>query len=123
MVFGVPRLLQESLTNYVDNAIKYTPAGGRITARVRSGESPAMFRVEVSDTGVGISREDQTRLFSEFTRLGRGHPAVKGVPGTGLGLSIVRRIVESHGGRVGVESEPGKGSTFWLELPACTGKE
>lgn len=123
MVFGVPRLLQESLTNYVDNAIKYTPAGGRITARVRPGESPATFRVEVSDTGVGISREDQTRLFSEFTRLGRGHPAVKGVPGTGLGLSIVRRIIESHGGRVGVSSEPGKGSTFWLELPACTGKE
>lgn len=123
IVFGVPRLLQESLTNYVDNAIKYTPAGGRVAARVRPGEAPATFRVEVSDTGVGIASEDQARLFQEFTRLGRGHPAVKGVPGTGLGLSIVRRIVESHGGRVGVESELGNGSTFWLELPACTGKE
>lgn len=123
IVFGVPRLLEESLTNYVDNAIKYTPPGGRIVARVRPGEAPGTFRVEVSDTGVGIAPEDKARLFSEFTRLGRGHPAVKSVPGTGLGLSIVRRIIESHGGRVGVSSEPGKGSTFWLELPACTGKE
>lgn len=123
IVYGVPRLLQESLTNYVDNAIKYTPAGGRVVARVREGREPATFRVEVVDTGVGISVEDQARLFSEFTRLGRTHPAVKGVPGTGLGLSVVRRIIESHNGRVGVESEPGKGSTFWFELPACTGRE
>jgi two-component system phosphate regulon sensor histidine kinase PhoR len=123
IVFGVPRLLQESIANYIDNAIKYTPRGGSVTARVRSAVEPGWFRVEVSDSGVGISAEDKSRLFAEFARVGRGHPALKNVHGTGLGLSIVRRIVESHGGRVGVESEPGHGSTFWLELPPCTGRE
>lgn len=121
IVFGVPRLLREAIENYVTNAIKYTPTGGSVRARVRPVDG--RFRVEVSDTGVGIAPSDQSLLFEEFVRVGRATPEVKKVRGTGLGLSIVRRIAEEHQGRVGVESEPGRGSTFWLELPACTGVE
>ena len=67
--------------------------------------------------GEPLAAEDQARLFQEFTRLGRGHPAVKGVPGTGLGLSIVKHIVGLHGGEVSLRSEPGAGSAFRIELP------
>lgn len=121
LVFGVPRLLREAIANYVTNAIKYTPPGGRVVARVRPENG--RFRVEVSDTGIGITSDDQARLFEEFVRVGRGHPDLKRVHGTGLGLSIVRRIAEAHRGRVGVDSAPDRGSTFWIELPACTGDE
>ncbi|MFO0829482.1 MAG: HAMP domain-containing sensor histidine kinase [Phycisphaerales bacterium] len=121
IVFGVPRLVREAIGNYVANAIKYTLPGGAIVARVRARDGA--FRVEVSDTGVGIAPADQPRLFKEFARVGRGRPELKGVHGTGLGLSIVRRIAEAHGGRVGVESAPGEGSTFWVEFPACKGSE
>lgn len=116
-VVGVPRLLKEAIANYVTNAIKYTPDGGAIT--VRGIEHGDMVRVEVADNGVGISEDDQKRLFREFTRVGRDNPQTKSVRGAGLGLSLVRRIAEMHGGRVGVHSEPGRGSTFWLELPSC----
>ncbi|MFG0283111.1 MAG: sensor histidine kinase [Phycisphaerales bacterium JB039] len=114
-VVGVPRLLREAIANYISNAIRYTPPGGRIVARVIA--EPAAVRVEVCDSGVGIAPEDQGRLFQEFVRLeptgGGGRPAGS----TGLGLSIVRRIVEAHGGRVGVTSAPGRGSVFWFETP------
>ena len=117
LVFGVPRLLREAIANYIVNAITYTPDGGSITARI--SETPGFVRVEVTDTGVGISETDQARLFREFTRVGRSDPRTRQVKGTGLGLSLVRRIAEMHGGRVGVASEPDKGSTFWIELPIC----
>ena len=115
-VVGHDRLLQEALVNYVTNAIKYTPSGGRIAVRVLS--KPPMVRVEVSDNGIGIAPEDQGRLFQEFFRVpGAGNKPNK-IKGSGLGLSIVRRVVLAHGGRTGVESEAGKGSTFFMELPA-----
>lgn len=117
LVFGVPRLIHEAIANYITNAIKYTPDGGTITAHV--AEHNGTVRVEVRDNGVGISQGDQRRLFREFVRVGRTNPVVKRAKGTGLGLSLVRRIVEAHGGSVGVQSDPGQGSTFWLELPAC----
>ncbi len=121
IVFGVPRLLREAIANYITNAIKYTPRGGSVIAMVRRADGA--FRVAVRDNGVGISRRDQARLFEEFVRVGRSNPEVRRVPGTGLGLSIVRRIAEAHRGTVGVDSTPGRGSTFWIELPAATGAE
>lgn len=120
-VVGVPRLLKEAIVNFVTNAIKYTPDGGTIS--VRGFENGATVRVEVTDSGVGISEEDQKRLFQEFTRVGRGNPKTRGVRGAGLGLSLSRRIAEMHGGRVGVRSKPGEGSTFWLELPSCRARK
>lgn len=117
LVFGVPRLLKEAIVNYVTNAIKYTPDGGTIVARVLEREG--RVRLEVADNGIGISATDQKRLFQEFTRLGRSNPHTSKVRGAGLGLSLVRRIAEMHGGTVGVRSGTGEGSTFWLELPAC----
>jgi signal transduction histidine kinase len=115
-VVGHDRLLQEALVNYVTNAIKYTPSGGRIAVRVLS--RPPMVRAEVSDNGIGIAPEDQGRLFQEFFRIPGGGNKTNKVKGSGLGLSIVRRVVLAHGGRTGVESEAGKGSTFFMELPA-----
>jgi signal transduction histidine kinase len=112
-VRGVERLLGEAITNYLTNAIKYTQRGGHVTARVRTDDG--RVRIEVVDDGPGIARADQARLFREFARVARRSGA-KAVPGTGLGLSIARRIAEAHGGRAGVESELGKGSTFFLEL-------
>lgn len=115
-VVGHERLLQEALVNYVTNAIKYTPGSGRIVVRVLP--RPPMVRVEVSDNGVGIAPEAQGRLFQEFFRVPGKPGAPSRVQGSGLGLSIVRRVVLAHGGRTGVESEPAKGSTFFLELPS-----
>jgi signal transduction histidine kinase len=115
-VVGHDRLIQEALVNYVTNAIKYTPNGGRIAVRVLS--RPPMVRVEVIDNGIGIAREEQGRLFQEFFRVPAGGDRPNKVKGSGLGLSIVRRVVLAHGGRTGVESEPGKGSTFYMELPS-----
>jgi signal transduction histidine kinase len=115
LVVGHERLLSEALVNYVTNAIKYTPEGGQVQVRVRSRDG--RVRIEVSDDGVGIPASEQSRLFREFVRLDPKGSAVEDAGGSGLGLSIVRRIAQAHGGEVGVESEPGRGSTFWLELP------
>jgi signal transduction histidine kinase len=115
-VVGHERLLQEAIVNYITNAISYTPDGGEIVVRLLY-QAP-MVRVEVSDNGIGIAKEDQNRLFQEFVRIPGKGSAAGGVKGSGLGLSIVRRIVQAHGGRTGVESEIGKGSTFFVELPA-----
>jgi len=117
-VAAIPILIKEAIANYLTNAIKYTPQGGRIT--LRSIDLGDRVRVEVEDTGVGIAPEDQARLFQEFSRIRREprEGEIK-VPGIGLGLSITKRIVEMHGGRVFLESEPGRGSVFSFELPAC----
>lgn len=115
-VIGHPRLLREAVVNYLTNAIKYTPDGGTIVVRVSSDGS--MVRVAVQDSGIGIAAEDQARLFREFVRIPAKSGGTRDVKGSGLGLSIVRRIVLAHGGRTWLESEPGHGSTFYLEIPA-----
>jgi signal transduction histidine kinase len=99
------------LTNLIGNAVKMTPRGGHI--RVSAELRDAMLRVEVADTGPGIRHEDLPRLFNRFSQLENG--VRRG--GAGLGLSISKGLIEAHGGRIGVESEVGRGSTFWFTLP------
>lgn len=112
----VERLLQEAVANLVSNALKYTPSGGRIV--VRTTHAGGRVRIEVEDNGIGIPETEQKRLFHEFVRLKpKSVLADKMGPSSGLGLSIVQRIVQTHGGRTGVVSAPGEGSTFFIELP------
>jgi signal transduction histidine kinase len=106
--------VKQILYNYLSNAIKFTPEGGRIFVRVAS-ESPSLFRIDVEDTGVGIPSEQLGKLFVEFQQLDAS--AAKRHQGTGLGLALTKRIVEGHGGRVAVRSTPGHGSTFSAVLP------
>jgi PAS domain S-box-containing protein len=113
-VVADPGRLKQVLYNYVSNAVKFTGEGGRVRVNLRA-EGPAEFRLEVSDTGVGISQKDIGQLFVEFQQLDSGK--AKRFQGTGLGLALTKRIVEAQGGRVGVESTPGVGSTFFAVLP------
>jgi signal transduction histidine kinase len=101
------------LDNLVSNALKFTPEGGEV--HVRLGERDGNIRLEVSDSGMGISAADQRRLFERFFRA--GNAVEQQVPGTGLGLYICRAIAEAHEGTISVRSELGEGSTFRLELP------
>jgi two-component system phosphate regulon sensor histidine kinase PhoR len=111
------RALEQVLTNLVDNAVKYCPAGASITLRARLFENGTgtSARVEVIDTGPGIEPRHQPRLFERFYRVDGGRSRDMG--GTGLGLSIVKHLVEAMSGAVGVESAPGHGSLFWFTLP------
>jgi signal transduction histidine kinase len=112
---GVERLLREAVANYLTNAIKYADSSGPIQVRVTHAGSSV--RIEVSDSGPGISTPDQARLFQEFARVGKAGASRSNASGIGLGLSIVRRIAEAHDGWAGVESQAGQGSTFFIELP------
>jgi PAS domain S-box-containing protein len=109
--------LQQVLVNLLGNAIKFTERGG-ITLKVRALEPPVTghfaFRVEVQDTGIGIPPEQVSRLFQPFSQADESTTRKYG--GTGLGLAISRQLVELMGGRIGVESAPGRGSLFWFEL-------
>jgi two-component system phosphate regulon sensor histidine kinase PhoR len=127
--------LREILDNLIDNAVKYTPEGGQVTVswseergmrseeRGASLQSPApspqspTIHIVVRDTGIGIRPEDQRRVFERFYRVDKARSRELG--GTGLGLAIVKHLVQSFGGNVAVASEPGKGSTFTVELPAA----
>ncbi|MEO7732458.1 MAG: HAMP domain-containing sensor histidine kinase [Kofleriaceae bacterium] len=111
-----PGKLRQILYNYVSNALKFTPEGGRVTIRARA--NAATFRIEIEDTGIGIAGEDLRYLFIAFRQLDVG--ATKRYAGTGLGLALTKRLAEAHGGTVGVESVRGVGSTFWVELPRVT---
>ncbi|MGQ9513222.1 two-component system histidine kinase PnpS [Thermodesulfitimonas sp.] len=111
-VWGDPELIGQVFINLLDNAIKFTSQGEiRITASV----FPGWIKVDVDDTGIGIPKESLSRVFERFYRVDKARSRATG--GTGLGLAIVKHIVEAHGGRVNVESEPGKGSRFSFFLP------
>jgi PAS domain S-box-containing protein len=105
--------LRQVLVNLVDNAVKYSPQGGRVELRVRSANGSCL--IEVADEGLGIPPEERDRIFEKFYRL--DPQQTHGVGGSGLGLYICRELVERMDGRLRVESEPGKGSRFTVELP------
>lgn len=110
-----PHRIAQVLTNLLSNAIKFSPAGGRIEVSARA--TGKALRVQVRDHGDGIAAKDVPKLFRKFQQIDSG--ATRKVGGTGLGLVICKGIVEQHGGQVGVDTEPGKGSAFWFTLPAA----
>ncbi len=107
--------LREVLQNLLDNAVQYTPAGGAVAVRARCQDQ--QVAITVADTGIGIPRTDLNRIFERFYRVDTARS--REVGGTGLGLSITKHLVEAHGGRIAVESEVGRGSTFTVFLPAA----
>jgi len=117
--------IQQVVVNLLGNAIKYTPEKGTIEVQADLFDPPPAdpkntpdgrsLRVSVSDTGIGIPPEYQTRIFDKFQEIKQA--GMPGTKGTGLGLSIARHIVQAHGGRIWVDSLPGKGSTFTFTLP------
>jgi len=114
-VTGDRQRLRQTATILLDNALKYTPAGGSVSLRCRTSGRHAEF--SVSDTGPGIADADQHRIFDRFARVGQARARADG--GTGLGLAIARTIAEAHGGGISVESAPGKGSTFTVRIGAA----
>ncbi len=109
-----PTLLKIALTNLLSNAIKFVPDGVQPEITVSASVKQDICRIEVNDNGIGISKEDQQRIFMPFVRI----YSEEQFPGIGLGLPSVRKAVELMGGRVGVDSKPGQGSRFWIELPS-----
>lgn len=105
--------LRQLVGNLLSNAVRYTPRGGRVAVHLQ--RTDAGLRLEVEDTGIGIPKDDLPRIFEEFFRSAnaRSHTC----DGTGLGLSIVKAVAEQHGGKVSVESDPGKGTRFTVDLP------
>jgi signal transduction histidine kinase len=110
---GDEQLLRRLVINLLDNAIRYTPSGGRVRAELQAAGGSVFLRV--SDTGIGIAPEDAARVFERFYRAGEARSRQNG--GFGLGLAIVRWIAESHRGTVDCKSGPGEGSTFTVTLP------
>src|SRR5215470_17056001 len=107
--------LKQVIVNLVDNAIKYTPAGGLVGVKIRASNSHAVL--EVNDNGVGIPPEALPHIFERFYRVDKARSRQMG--GAGLGLSIIKAIVTAHGGQVRVEGVEGKGSRFLVELPVA----
>lgn len=116
LIFGDAARVHQILTNLLSNAIKYTPQHGTIT--IRLFEEPPWLRIAVQDTGIGLTPEEQERIFERFYRARNRTTHEAG--GTGLGLAITRSLVELHQGRITIESEPGKGSTFLVSFPLLT---
>ncbi len=109
--------LRQVINNLLDNALKFTPAGGRIVVSLSAHESDNSVLLTVADSGAGIPQAEQERVFERFYQVDRSHQRSAGRRGSGLGLSICRAIVVNHGGTISVESELGRGTTFRVSLP------
>jgi signal transduction histidine kinase len=122
---GLPAALCDEMrtaqivANLLSNALKYTGEGGQIRVRVELAQEEGFLQISVADTGMGISAEDQTKVFSRFYRTESAR--MSGTGGTGLGLFVTRSLVELHGGRIWLESEVGKGSTFCVTFAIAEG--
>ena len=114
-VFGIKRLLYEVIYNLGENAVKYNVENGNVLISVAKEENSAVLTVK--DSGIGIAPEHQSRIFERFYRVDKSHSKASG--GTGLGLSIVKHAVQQQGGKIELESEPGKGTTIRVILPAA----
>jgi signal transduction histidine kinase len=112
-VAGDERKVKQILLNLLSNAVKFTPEGGRV--ELRAALADGAVDISVHDTGIGIAPEDQEAIFEEFRQVGGADARQR--EGTGLGLTLTKRFVELHGGRIWLESEVGKGSTFTFTLP------
>ena len=117
MVLGDPQRLQQILINLISNAIKFTQ-DGEVRVEVESVERGQQYEIRVFDTGIGIAPENLNRIFEDFVTVDASYSRNSG--GTGLGLGIVKRLTTALGGEVGVESDEGEGSMFWLRLPMPT---
>ncbi|MBI5649031.1 MAG: hypothetical protein HZC40_01050 [Chloroflexi bacterium] len=106
--------IEQVLRNLIGNALRHTPADGAVSVR-GSIERDGFVRVSVADTGEGIATEDLPNVFDRFYRGDKSRSRAGG--GAGLGLAIARQLVRAHNGAIGVESEPGRGATFWFTLP------
>ena len=114
-VIADPGQLRQVLVNLVDNAIKYSPQGGPVLLSIANGDRSIRFAI--ADQGLGIPASEHRRIFEKFYRL--DPDMTRGIGGTGLGLYICRELVRRMDGKIWVESKPGKGSTFFVELPAA----
>jgi signal transduction histidine kinase len=112
-VSGDERKVKQVIYNLLSNAVKFTPDGGRVD--VSAAREDSRVCVVVRDSGIGIAPEDQQRIFEEFSQVGRDPERSR--EGTGLGLTLSKRFIELHGGRISVESAPGRGSAFTFTLP------
>jgi signal transduction histidine kinase len=114
-VIGHEALLSQCVSNLLDNAVKFTPPGQVPRVQISAQKENGEVRISFRDSGIGIDPRHQERIFRIFERV---HPLDK-YGGTGIGLSIVKKAMERMGGKIGVESELGKGSSFWIQLPAA----
>jgi len=112
-IFADERKFKQILLNLLSNAVKFTPDGGQINVSARKEASHAV--IAVRDTGIGIAPDDQPAVFEEFRQV--GHDYTRKQEGTGLGLALTRKFVELHGGKIWLDSAPGKGSTFTFTIP------
>ncbi|HET9786626.1 MAG TPA: HAMP domain-containing sensor histidine kinase, partial [Pyrinomonadaceae bacterium] len=112
-IVGDERKIKQVLLNLLSNAVKFTPEGGRIAINAR--QTNGAVEISVTDTGIGIALDDQPRIFEDFRQVEGDYAHKK--EGTGLGLTLAKKFVELHGGKIWVESEAGKGSTFIFTLP------
>jgi signal transduction histidine kinase len=113
-MMGEGVLIEETITNMLFNAVKYTPAGGRVGMEVKPDGD--FVQVKITDTGIGVPETALPHLFQEFFRAENARAVER--DGTGLGLAFAKQVVERHGGRIWVENNPGGGSTFTFTLPS-----
>jgi signal transduction histidine kinase len=112
-IVGDERKVKQVLLNLLSNAVKFTPEGGRIS--LKAGQRDGAVEIAVTDTGIGIAPDDQAAIFEEFRQVGSDEARKQ--EGTGLGLTLAKKFVELHGGKIWVQSEVGRGSTFTFTLP------